>query len=52
MTVFLSSLLAGGLLVLLFVMLWQLALRIGLLLPRKRSAQRKLLCVRPLDFDA
>jgi hypothetical protein len=50
--VFLQALVAGLLLALLGLLCWRLAQRIGLLLPRRTAARRKLLCVRPLDPDA
>ncbi len=49
---FLQALVGGLLLALLGLLAWRLAQRIGLLLPRHQAARRKLLCVRPLDFDA
>ena len=51
-SLFLEALLGGLLLALLALLAWRLAQRIGLLLPRHARARRKLLCVRPLDFDA
>ncbi len=52
LSLFLQALLGGLLLSLLGLLAWRLAQRIGLLLPRQKAARRRLLCVRPLDFDA
>ncbi len=52
MTIFMQALFAGLLLAVCGLLAWRLAQRIGLLLPRRRSRRGRLLCVRPLDFDA
>lgn len=52
MTIFLQALFAGLLLAVCGLLAWRLAQRIGLLLPRRHSRHRRLLCVRPLDLDA
>jgi hypothetical protein len=52
MSLFLEALVGGMVATLLVVLLWRLAQRVGLAMPRARTARRKLLCVRPLDFDA
>jgi hypothetical protein len=52
LSLFLQALMGGLLLALLGLLSWRLAQRIGLRLPRQKSGRHKLLCVRPLDFDA
>lgn len=52
MTIFFEALAGGMLAMAVLSLLWWLAQRIGLAMPRARLARRRLLCVRPLDFDA
>ena len=52
MNLFFTALLGGIAAAVLLLLLWRLAQRIGLALPRARPSRRRLLCVRPLDFDA
>jgi hypothetical protein len=49
MSVFIEALLGGVLLAVALLLLWRLAQRIGLALPRARPARRRLLCVQPVD---
>lgn len=48
MSVFINALLGGVLLAVALLLLWRLAQRIGLALPRVRPARQRLLCVRPV----
>lgn len=52
MSVFIEALLGGVLLAVVLLLLWRLAQRIGLGLPRARPARRRLLCVRPVELPA
>lgn len=51
MSTFFEALAGGMLAMAVLLLLGWLAQRIGLALPRTRLARRRLLCVRPLDFD-
>ncbi|WP_425261842.1 hypothetical protein ACPOLB_13275 [Rubrivivax sp. RP6-9] len=51
MSVFINALLGGVLLAVGLLLLWRLAQRIGLALPRARPA-RRLLCVQPVELPA
>lgn len=51
LALFAQALLAGVLLALGLLVVWRLAQRVGLLLPRRQALQRSLLCVRALDLD-
>lgn len=50
MSVFINALLGGVLLAVALLLLWRLAQRIGLALPRVRPARQRLLCVRPVEL--
>ena len=52
MNLFFNALFGGIAAALLLLLLWRLAQRIGLALPRAWPTKQRLLCVRPLDFDA
>lgn len=52
MSTFIEAMLGGFLVAVMLLLLWWAARRVGLARPRGRPTRRRLLCVRPLRFDA